>query len=142
MGKNCNKVKQTCNGENYAICVKYEGTVNAQSSLINDSCITIEETTQDIYNQLDTISTEDLGELCLTYTMEGGKLLVKNVLKKYEEKICELENKLNTIYNTSFWNIPIQGSGIDLKCLTTPCNTTIITVKDLVESLIGKVCEP
>lgn len=140
--KDCNKVKQTCGSEQYATCVSYEGTVNNQSSLVNDSCITIEETTQDIYNQLGTMSTEDLGELCLTYTMEGGKLLVKNVLKKYEQEICALKNQITNINNTSFWNIPIQGSGLDLGCLVTPCNTTIITVKDLFEALIVKACQP
>ena len=140
--KNCNKIKQTCDGGKPAECIDYEGTVNEQSSLVNDSCRTIEETTQDIYNQIDTMSTEGLGELCLTYTMEGGKLLVKNVLKKYEEKICDLQTQLTNVHNTSFWNTPIQGSGLNLECLVTACNTNVTTVKELFQALITKSCQP
>ena len=140
--KDCNKVKQTCGSEQYATCVSYEGTVNNQSSLINDSCISIEETTQDIYDQLGKMTTDGLGYACLAYTLDNQKITIKNVLKKYEEEICSLKTQIQNIHNETFWNIPIAGSGLDLKCLVTPCNTTITTVKELFQALIIKDCQP
>lgn len=53
----CNdKISNLCGNKTYAACVDYEGTVNSQSELINDECLSIEETTQDIYNQLEDLS--------------------------------------------------------------------------------------
>ena len=52
MGRRCNnKIKHTCFEPTKAECVDYEGTVNSQSELVDNSCLSIEETTQDIYNQ-------------------------------------------------------------------------------------------
>ena len=44
------QIKATCTGEtSYAVCTKYESTVNGDSKLKNIECKSIEETTEDMY---------------------------------------------------------------------------------------------
>jgi hypothetical protein len=89
--KNCNKIKSTCGTRIQAECVDWEGAVNTKSELEGEECLSISDTTQDIYTQLEEIDLSALGESCLTYVeTEAGKKIVKNVLLKFEEKICEL----------------------------------------------------
>jgi hypothetical protein len=149
MSKCKNKVSQTCIGSTtQAVCVKTDVTVNSESSLINDDCLNVEETTQDLYNQIGEIKKEtDLSELglkCLTYTKVSGKILTKNVLLKHEQEICDLKTKVTALETTGFWDKKIEGSGLNLLCLLppNPCNTTIITNRDLFQALINKVCLP
>jgi len=55
--KNCNnKIKNNCGTIVYAECVRYEGEVSDNSSLKEKECINLSETTEDIYNQLETLS--------------------------------------------------------------------------------------
>jgi len=90
--KKCNsKIRHTCGSTTYAVCANYEGIVNSQSELSEESCLNLEETTSDIYNQLETILDNSdlsaLGEQCLTYVEVEGKIFVKNALLKMEEEI-------------------------------------------------------
>ena len=88
MKDNCNKVKNTCAASTYAECVTYEGEVNENSTLKTHCALSIEETTQDIYTQLEEINLSELGNTCLEYILnEEDKIIVKNVLLKFEEKI-------------------------------------------------------
>ncbi len=52
-----NQIKQNCGDITYAACTQYQGGVSNESDLdpIN-SCLSLEETTQDIYDQLDDLS--------------------------------------------------------------------------------------
>lgn len=56
MGCSNEKITNLCGEKTFASCTEYEGTVSNNSSLdpVND-CLSLEETTQDIYNQLDEI---------------------------------------------------------------------------------------
>lgn len=51
------QIKQSCGNITYAACTQYQGGVSSESDLdpIND-CLSLEETTQDIYSQLDDLS--------------------------------------------------------------------------------------
>ena len=138
--KNCNKIKKTCGTTMFATCVSYEGTVNSISEYTDNDCLSIEETTQDIYNQLEQLNLSELGNACLEYVEEDGKLLVKNVLKKYEDEICTLKEELETVKNTQFCNMKVTECGLDFSCLELPCEQEILTVKDLFQALINKVC--
>lgn len=139
--KKCNKVKNTCASKTFAICTSYEGTINSGSEYTDESCLSIEETTQDIYNQLEQLDLSDLGESCLDYVEEDGKLLVKNVLLKYEQEICSLKEEVEELKNRPFCNQPITSCITDFSCLSLPCDNSIITVKDWMLAVQAKLCE-
>ena len=139
--KKCNqKIKATCGVTNFATCIYYESTINTDSELDDNTCLTIEETTQDIYNQLENLDLSALGDLCLSYTTVGGKNIVKNVLLKFEEKICELSEKVNLLENRPLCEMPL-GDCVDTKCLVDACNENISTVGQLLQALIDLNCE-
>jgi len=140
--KNCNKIENTCTGNrNFATCIEYEGTTNEQSILKDDCSLNLEETTQDIYNQLEEIDLTLLGD-CLEYEeTDDGKIIVKNVLLKHEEEICALKDRVDEIENMAICDYPISSCGLDLYCLSLPCDNSILTIKDLFQALINKVCE-
>ena len=139
--KNCNqKIKYTCDGEKPAMCIRYEGEVNENSEYTNDSCLSIEETTQDIYNQLEDINLSELGKSCLEYVSEDGRLKVKNVLLKYEQEICALKEKVTVLEQSSLCNLPL-GDCINTKCLVDACGEPISTYGQLFQIIIDKICE-
>ena len=146
--KNCgNKVKHTCGTTNYSTCIHWEGDVNPQSELVDNTCLDQELVDQDQYNQLENIWNEiDLSELssdCLDYLKDDNdKIIVKNVLLKHEEKICELEEKIKILETTDICNKSIASCNLDLSCLDLlPCDTPINTLGDLLQSMINKICE-
>ena len=138
------QVKATCTGETtYAVCTKYESSVNEDSKLKNIECKSVEETIEDIYEQLENASTSLLGNSCIEYTLTTeNKLVIKNVIKAFEDEICTLKQKIEDLENREFCDIPITSCGINLECLSLPCEQDIVTVKDLLNALIQKVCTP
>ena len=139
--KNCNqKIKHTCGSIVFADCTSYEGTVNADSEFNENNCLSIEQTTQDIYNQLDNLDLLELGELCLNYVQENNKNIVKNVLLKFEEEICNLKEEVETVKNRPLCEMPL-GDCVDTKCLVDACNENISTVGQLLQALVDINCE-
>lgn len=139
--KNCSKIKNTCGTRIVAECVDYESAVNTNSSLAEMDCLTIEETTSDIYTQLEQINLSALGEECLTYVEdENGKLIVKNVLLKFEEKICELLAEVEALKNRQLCDIPISDCVTSLDCLVGECDNSIITLGDWMAAVQAKIC--
>ena len=138
---NChNKIKHTCSSTNYSTCIHYEGSVNTNSELVNETCLDIEQTTQDIYNQLENLDLSALGELCLSYVQENNKNIVKNVLLKFEEEICNLKEELETVKNRPLCEMPL-GDCVDTKCLVDACSENISTVGQLLQALVDINCE-
>ena len=139
--KNCNqKIKHTCGSIVFADCTSYEGTVNADSEFNENNCLSIEQTTQDIYNQLDNLDLSALGELCLNYVQENNKNIVKNVLLKFEEEICNLKEELELVKNRPLCEMPL-GDCVDTKCLVDACSENISTVGQLLQALVDINCE-
>ena len=139
--KNCNqKIKHTCGSIVFADCTSYEGTVNADSEFNENNCLSIEQTTQDIYNQLDNLDLSALGELCLNYVQENNKNIVKNVLLKFEEEICNLKEELELVKNRPLCEMPL-GDCVDTKCLVDTCSENISTVGQLLQALVDINCE-
>ena len=136
------KVKHTCTGSiQYALCTQYETDLPEFSEL---ECPSIEETTEELYNLVGEIKEEtdlsELGERCLEYLLdENDKIVVKNVLLKFEEKICELEQKINELINRPLCEQPL-GDCIDTKCLVDSCENPISTWGQLVQILIDREC--
>ena len=138
--KNCNKISHTCGERTYLICSEYEGTVNSDSSLVEESCLNGQEVVQDIYNQLGNLDLSALGELCLSYVQENNKNIVKNVLLKFEEKICEYEQRITELENRPLCEMPL-GDCVDTKCLVDACSENISTVGQLLQALVDINCE-
>jgi len=134
-----NKISHTCGERTYLICSEYEGTVNTDSSLTEESCLNGQEVVQDIYNQLENLDLSALGELCLSYVQDNNKNIVKNVLLKFEEKICEYEERINLLENRPLCEMPL-GDCVDTKCLVDSCNENISTVGQLLQALVDLNC--
>lgn len=94
----CNgaSVKNTCGTKQYATCVYYEGEVPGFSSLTNTECITLHDTTVDIYAILEDIKDEfnfsSLIGSCITYPSSTPTLI--QVLTAHQSKICSLEDTI------------------------------------------------
>ena len=140
---NCNKkISNTCGTKNYATCIYYELEL-PDFSLIEDECVTLEDTTQDIYNLITDIRGQidlsDLGDDCLTYTLDSeNRKVIKNVLIKIEEKVCELSDRVNTLEMTSICDMPISGCDFDLGTLADQCANQPSTLKELLQILINQ----
>ena len=144
--KNCgNKIKNTCAEKNYATCVYYELEVPTFSSLVDQDCITIEETTEDLYDLVGGIKSEielsSLGDSCLDYVQEDGKTLVKNVLLKYEEEICILKEKVAVLETQAICDKVITDC-LDLSAITDQCNSPINTLGGLLQYLLDNTQTP
>lgn len=140
---NCNnKIKQTCGSTNYSTCIYYEGTVNEDSSLVNETCLDLEQTTQDIYNQLDNLDLSALGDLCLSYTTIGGKNIVKNVLLKFEEEICTLKEKVTELETVNICNQNIVPCNLDFGSLTTECGDQPTTLAEAIQLILDTLNTP
>jgi hypothetical protein len=144
--KNCgNKIKHTCAEKNYATCIYYEGNVpvfSGLSSLVEaGGCITIEETTEDQYDILEDIKSEidltALGQDCITYGVTPKT--VKNVLLRYEQEICDLKDRVNTLETTAICDINITNCGIDLSGINNNCSSQVTTLGELLTYLVDNI---
>lgn len=137
----CNKISNRCGDTNYAPCIVYQGDIPTYSSLTEQECVNIEDTTEDTYNFITDIKGQinlsELGEGCLSYvTDEEGRVVVKNVLLKYEEEICALKTKIQELETTAICDRDITQCGIDLEGLTDQCNEPINTLGQLLSFLV------
>lgn len=96
MGCNDKQIKQTCGVITYASCTRYESGVSNNSEL-TEGCISIEETTQDIYNQLNVIDGKlDMSSLendCIIFAEPKTPL---SVIKQMYDKLCSLEDTVSS----------------------------------------------
>ncbi len=141
--KNCNKkITNTCGGtKNYAPCVYYELDL-PDFSTIEEDCVTLEDTTFEVYNLIKDIREQldlsDLGDDCLTYTLDSeNRIVVKNALLKIEEKYCELEEKVTTLENRNICDMPINDC-IDLGTLVDQCDVAPTTWGELIQLLVDQ----
>lgn len=140
MKNNCNKVRDTCGSSILSECVVYEGTTNENSPLSEDCALSLAETTQDIYTQLEEINLSELGESCLDYVLtEDSKIIVKNVLLKYEEEICELKQKVSDLETISICNMSIVDCDLDFLGLVDACGNQPTTVKEVLQIILNNI---
>ena len=138
--KNCgNKIKHTCAEKNYAACVYYELDIPEISSLHGQSCVTLEETTEDQYDLIEGIKSEiDLSALrqaCIDYDVNSKT--VKSVLLQYEQEICNLKSEVEILKTTAICDINITDCGL-VGLPTDNCNSnnTISTLGQLLQYLL------
>lgn len=142
--KNCgNKIKNMCGEKTYATCTYYELEVPTFSTLLDQDCITIEETTADLYLAVGGIKSEidlsSLGQGCINYGVNPKT--VKSVLLKYEQEICELKSKVNYLENEAICDKIITDC-VDLTEIVDACNTQISTLGELLQYLIDNTQTP
>ena len=141
---NChNKIKHTCSSTNYATCISYETELPPFSEL--EDCVDLDQTTTELYSLVGEIKEEtdlsELGKKCLTYfTDENDKIVVKNVLLKFEEEICNLRERVLELEERPLCNLPI-GDCVDTLCLEDACNNTITTFGEWMNAVTVKICE-
>ena len=142
--KNCgNKIKNTCSEKNYATCIYYELEIPTISSLAGENCVTLEETTEDIYEilqgVLSDISIEALGDDCITYpTVQGQATKIKDVVLKLEEEICNLRAEVDILKTTAICNTDISHcEGLDLSSLDNGCVGGVKTLAQLLDYLLN-----
>ena len=89
----CNDRKMTCGDKVSAICTIYDGELPQWSELNDEFCVTVEETTEEIYKQVSVIKenldTSNLGESCLQYP-NNEDTKQKDVNLVFEKTLCDL----------------------------------------------------
>lgn len=141
--KNCgNKTKHMCGEKTYATCTYYELDVPTFSSLVDQDCITIEETTEDTYDLIGGIKSEidlsTLGQECEEIDYGALPKTVKNIILKYEEEICSLKQKVQTLETTAICD-KIITECVDLTGILDQCNSPVNTLGELLQYLLDNV---
>lgn len=93
-------IKDSCTDRAYATCNFYQTELPLWSELENQDCVTIEETTEELYNEVsdikDQLDTESLGQKCLEYpTNTEGDVTQLEVNETFETEICNLKSILD-----------------------------------------------
>jgi hypothetical protein len=146
--KQCNKIKNSCTGsKTYAACAQFEGDVNEDSALVDETCLSLEETTQDLYDQVGAIKNNqdlsDLGNACLEYVEdEDGKIIVKNVLIKLEEEICSLKERINLLETVDVCNQNIVPCSLDFGDLVDTCGNQPTTLSETLQLILDSLNTP
>lgn len=134
------KLKNTCGVKYNARCVYYDLVIPEWSDLHDQDCVTLEETTEDIYNTLDDIKEDldlsDLGNNCIDYEEEEvGNIKPKEAFLALETKICEVQEALNNVDSCC-----IDMESIDTACLVDECGDGITTPEELLQIIINEIC--
>lgn len=137
----CNKVINTCGENVFAGCTVFEGTTNNASKIKENCKKSVENTTQDIYNQLEELTNlAQLGQSCLTYNRTAdNRTIVANVLLKIEQEICTLKNKVQALETVELCNRSIVNCDFDFGELTTQCETEPQTFKEVIQLILNNL---
>ena len=140
------KIKYTCGTKVPSPCVSYELDVPDISKLNEETCVTVEETTEDIYKLLESIKKSiDLSKFdkgCLdidtqknSYSNEN-EFTVVDVLGALKNKVCN-----TTETNKDEDNIAFILENLDYKCLKTKCDTKPGNLFQFFQLLIDNICD-
>ena len=135
--------KNTCGERLFATCVYYEGVLPSFSTLVTADCYTLEEIIADTYLLLEGINDQIevdtlLGDKCISYTLEGGVITVRQALSTLETEVCDLKDKFDNIAKYQLCDLPITGCDLTLQDLVNECDTTITNFGQLFQALIDR----
>lgn len=89
----CNNRKYSCGEKISSICTMYDGELPEWSELNDEICVTIEETTEELYNQVadikESLDTSNLGGSCLQYP-NNEDIKQKDANLVFEKTLCDL----------------------------------------------------
>lgn len=140
-----NAPKYTCGDrKSNARCVFYDLPVPEYSKLDEEDCVTIEETTEDIYKLVswlkESIDTEDFEIECLevdkvkdTYRKDNNRYLLVDIVKELVKKSCSNNDKSDQSINNIL-------SNLDYKCLVDDCGQKPGSLQELLQLIINKSC--
>ena len=139
-----NKLSNTCTEVIQAPCVDYQGELGDNTKITSD-CVNIENVAEDLYQITDEIienmSVSEIGNSCISFQQEPTR--VADVLKKYEEEICNLKQQVETLQTNFICNVDISDCGLNLSNLQptndTPCTNPLQTLKDVLQAIIDKL---
>lgn len=144
MGCGKYSISETCGERVYATCTFYQTDLPEWSDLVEQNCVTIEETTGELYEQLTTIKdnldTNSLGEKCLTYpTNTEGEIAQSQVNLTFEAEICNLKSLIDPSASpdTHFCQNLNYGTLID----PSDCDGQPTTWCELAQFLLNKINE-
>lgn len=116
--------------------------IPSQNTLIDSECIDQEMVNEDLYTLVDTniasLNTSELGSLSITFPTTEGKILFKEVIKKYEEEIDILKTKVTNLENKNYCDIDITGCSIDFGILSDQCDNPITTLGEALQALFNQ----
>lgn len=134
----CNKIKNTCVDKQYATCVYYELDLPEISDL-DSSCVTIEETTEELYSFIEEVKTDISLEGIVTDCEDLSELSIKGIFELQQNKICELENELEDISNKNICDYSIEDCDLNLQDLVDICGEQPTTLGELLQVLINQI---
>ena len=141
------KRKNYCLEKIQAICTQYKGTVSENSELKDEDCLTIEETTQDIYDIIDiimkVIDLSDIEYECLEDIEfeDDENPTLKEILDKLIKEICLLKENSNNNPAINPCEIDLSDCGINQSCLDVDsCSGGFSTLPEVLNSIIDKLC--
>lgn len=139
--EDCNKVINTCGELTFAGCAIFEGTTNNASKVKENCKKSVENTTQDIYNQLEELTNlAQLGQSCLTYDKTvDNRTIVANVLLKIEQEVCTLKDKVEGLETVDLCDKSIVACDFDFGVLTNQCETEPQTLKEVLQLILDNL---
>lgn len=124
-------------------CVDYKGKLG-NNTTITKECVNQTDVNEDLYTITDSVienqDTSQLGNLCITYPVTDGKILLKSVFETNEQEICDLKNRVQALEDADFGNLDITGFNLDFACLVDPCEDPITNLKQLLQIMINQIC--
>lgn len=136
------RTKSRCGTLTPAVCVKYEGEFPEWSSLKDESCTSIEEVAEELYDKIgDVQETVELGNIdnCINYDREtDGTVKINTAVTKHAELLCELLGAGDP--SGKDLSPDISRWGLNYGCLVDECGNPPTTLKQLLQLLINGVC--
>jgi len=94
-----NQRKDTCS-KSFAICVEYQGEIPEYSELVDETCVSVEETIDDLYISVGQIKTDtDLSAVTYCDTLPTDKT-PKVLIQFMLDAICDLKTIITTQADT------------------------------------------
>lgn len=138
-------IKSNCGKKQYATCTYYETEFPNWSAWYEKDCVTIEDTTEELYDEVTELKAKnDFSSLTTSCSKidlqkDGGvvtpKSFAESVLNILEEIKCP-----QTGQDLIDRDIDLQNYNLNYKCLVSPCGTPITRLSQLLQIMINKHC--
>lgn len=136
-------IKHRCGNKQYASCVYYELTVPEISSLVDEDCITIEETTEDLYQIITNLNSSiDVSQINTDSLTLPSDFTIKDLVEAQNNKISELEEEVENLNEESICDKSIEECGLDLGTLLDDCGEPVTTLGQALQIIFNNLQTP
>lgn len=140
------KLTSTC-VRNYATCVSYEGYIPEISDLSKAVCVSLDDTTEDIYKFIEkfhiALSTDTFDDYCIEFdTNDEGEITQREVNLGLILKVCELESLIEALgggESIDMSKLDLDSCDLNLTDFVDACGESITSVCGLLQALVDKV---